>query len=117
MLQYPMLVLPEEPGRNTTVLCTGTYATRTAKNIAHSYKSTCKLTSKHGQMCYHAGVKIHACGLGVLTCGLGVLTCTHVLDSEGTEVSVCRYRLFVYLCCVSCTLYLHCLDHSVSFHR
>jgi hypothetical protein len=39
-------------------------------------------------------VKIHACGLGVLTCGLSVLTCIHVLDSEGTEVSVYKCRLF-----------------------
>jgi hypothetical protein len=39
-------------------------------------------------------VKIHACDLGVLTCGLSVLTCIHVLDSEGTEVSVYKCRLF-----------------------
>jgi hypothetical protein len=39
-------------------------------------------------------VKIHACGLGVLTCGSSVLTCFHVLDSEGTEVSVYRCTLF-----------------------
>jgi hypothetical protein len=39
-------------------------------------------------------VKIHARGLGVQTCGLSVLTCIHDLDSEGTEVSVYRCRLF-----------------------
>jgi hypothetical protein len=39
-------------------------------------------------------VKIHACCLSVPTCGLGVLTCIHVLDSEGTEVSVYRCRVY-----------------------
>jgi hypothetical protein len=42
-------------------------------------------------------VKIHACGLSLPACRLCVLTCVHVLDSEGTEVSVYRSRLFAIL--------------------